>query len=69
MARMAHEGQEYVARYPHEERGAYEVRRGRESGGLSLTWLLTGAAVVGLGALAWYHFGADLRRYLKIKSM
>ncbi len=31
--------------------------------------LLTGLVVVGLGALAWYYLGPDLRRYLKIRSM
>jgi len=31
--------------------------------------LVTGLVVVGLGALAWYYLGPDLRRYLKIKSM
>jgi hypothetical protein len=30
---------------------------------------LTGLAVVGLGALAWYYLGPDLRRYLKIRNM
>ncbi len=34
------------------------------------TGLLVGGLVaVGLGALAWYYLGPDLRRYLKIKSM
>jgi hypothetical protein len=31
--------------------------------------LLGGLALAGLGALAWYYIGPDLRRYLKIKSM
>jgi hypothetical protein len=31
--------------------------------------LVTGAVVVGLGLLAWYYVGPDLRRYLKIHSM
>lgn len=39
------------------------------SGGLSTGWLLAGLAVVGLGALAWYYLGPDLKRYLKIRNM
>lgn len=38
---------------------------GRGGNGL----LLAGLAVVGLGALALYYLGPDLRRYLKIRNM
>jgi hypothetical protein len=31
--------------------------------------LLAGLAAVGLGALAWYYLGPDLRRYIKISRM
>ena len=31
--------------------------------------LIAGLTVLGLGALAWYFWGPDLRRYLKIRSM
>ncbi|HZV07030.1 MAG TPA: hypothetical protein VE999_18250 [Gemmataceae bacterium] len=31
--------------------------------------LLAGLAVVGLGALAWYYFGPELRRYIKVSRM
>jgi hypothetical protein len=31
--------------------------------------LLTGLVVVGLGALAWYVIGPDIKRYMKIRSM
>jgi hypothetical protein len=35
-----------------------------------LTGLEIGAlVVVGLGLVAWYYLGADLRRYMKIRSM
>jgi hypothetical protein len=37
--------------------------------GLPSGWLITGLTVLGLGALAWYYLGPDLRRYLKIRSM
>jgi hypothetical protein len=30
---------------------------------------LAGLAAVGLGGLAWYYLGPDLRRYLKIRHM
>jgi len=32
-------------------------------------WGLVGLTVLGLGALAWYSFGPDLVRYLKIRNM
>lgn len=32
-------------------------------------WLLAGLAALGLGALAWYYLGPDLRRYIKISRM
>ncbi len=42
----------------------------RRRGGLPIPGLLVGGLVVaGLGALAWYYFGPDLRRYLKIRNM
>jgi hypothetical protein len=31
--------------------------------------LLAGLAALGVGVWAWYYFGPDLRRYLKIRSM
>lgn len=31
--------------------------------------LLTGLALIGIGALAWHYLGPDLRRYMKIRSM
>jgi hypothetical protein len=43
--------------------------RSRPGGLLSNPWLIGGLAAVGLGALAWYYLGPDLRRYLKIRSM
>jgi hypothetical protein len=46
----------------------YELRERYGRGGLS-GWVVTGLVVAGLGALAWYYLGPDLRRYLKIKSM
>jgi hypothetical protein len=36
---------------------------------LSTSWLITGLAVVGLGVLAWYYLGPDLKRYPKIRAM
>jgi hypothetical protein len=31
--------------------------------------VVTGLVVVGLGVMAWYYLGPDLRRYLKIEQM
>jgi len=39
------------------------------SGGISTGWLIAGLAAAGIGAWALYHFGPDLRRYLKIERM
>ena len=32
-------------------------------------WPVVGLAAVGLGLLAWYSFGPDLKRYMKIRNM
>jgi hypothetical protein len=45
------------------------VERGRYLGRPGPGLLTTGLVLLGLGALAWYYLGPDLRRYLKIKSM
>jgi hypothetical protein len=31
--------------------------------------IVAGAIAIGVGAVGWYLFGPDLRRYLKIRSM
>jgi hypothetical protein len=41
----------------------------RGSRGSSTGLLVTGLAVIGLGALAWYYLGPDLVRYMKIERM
>jgi hypothetical protein len=53
--------EEWQRRYPP------DWRPGRRRSGSGL--LLAGLALAGLGALAWYYLGPDLRRYLKIRSM
>ncbi len=61
----------------HADRGvrmAGDGRRGHEveewqSGRRFPGWLAAGLIAAGLGALAFYYLGPDLRRYLKIKSM
>jgi hypothetical protein len=53
--------QEARARHPGSRNGAYTAP--------SLGLMLTGAAVIGLGALAWWKFGSDLKRYIKISRM
>jgi hypothetical protein len=52
-----------------EWRGGYEVERGYRRSGSGTGLLIAGAAAVGLGLLAWYYLGPDLRRYLKIRNM
>jgi hypothetical protein len=32
-------------------------------------WMVAGLVAVGAGAWAWYMFGPDLRRYLRIREM
>ncbi len=69
-----------MSRLTGEEQGRLSQGRGQgwgpprtqprnNSSGPSLSLLLTGAAVIGLGLLAWNYLGPDLRRYLKIRSM
>jgi hypothetical protein len=68
MSRLSSEHAAGSYRMPAEDwRDRYEVadRRGPRLPGL----LVTGLVVAGLGALAWYYLGPDVRRYLKIRSM
>ena len=37
--------------------------------GVSPGWLLAGVAVAAVGVWAWYHFGPDFRRYVKMERM
>jgi len=53
-----------------EAQGRYDVsRRTRATGEPSWGLLVTGLTLVGVGILAWNYIGADLLRYLKIRSM
>jgi hypothetical protein len=45
------------------------LARRTERGGLSPAVLIAGAAVIGLGYLAWTYLGPDLKRYMKIHNM
>lgn len=53
-----------------EGRGRYDVA-GRDHGfaGLPVNWMIAGLVVLGLGVLAWRHFGPDVIRYMKIRDM
>jgi hypothetical protein len=42
---------------------------GNGRGGDNTTLLLAGLAVVGLGALAWFYLGDDVRRYIRMETM
>jgi hypothetical protein len=46
---------------------SYPMRR--DGSGLARNLVVAGLAVAGIGALAWYYFGPDLRRYIKMSSM
>ncbi len=50
-------------------RGGYAMAKRPRSGGMPWGLILGGAAVVGLGILAWNYIGPDLRRYMKIRDM
>jgi hypothetical protein len=70
MSRLAAEAQAYRSPASSEPWRGQPATTGRaRSGGISPGWLITGLAVVGLGALAWYYLGPDLRRYMKIRNM
>jgi hypothetical protein len=56
------QGEEWRAGYP-------PPGRSRDYGGPPLGLVVTGLVVVGLGVMAWYYLGPDLRRYLKIEQM
>jgi hypothetical protein len=56
--------------YPGEDRRRFPANFGQErSAGFPWGLVLTGAAVVGLGLLAWQFLGPDVKRYLKIRNM
>jgi hypothetical protein len=50
-----------------EEQTLHLPRLGR--GGISAGWLIAGLAAVGIGAWMAWHFGPDLRRYIKMERM
>jgi hypothetical protein len=50
-------------------RGRSFLSRREEPWEPSTRWAVAGLVVLGLGALAWYYLGPDVRRYLKIHSM
>ncbi len=69
MSRLMAEQQELLSRPRYERQEDYErVEREPSRGGVS-GWLIAGLVAAGLGALAWYYLGPDLRRYLKIRNM
>ena len=66
MSRLTSEYPERVYSSSEEKRGrGLRERVGSKGPGL----MIAGLAALGLGALAWYYFEPDVRRYLKIRSM
>ncbi len=43
--------------------------RRTDEAGTSHRLLIGGLILLGLGCLAWYYVGPDMRRYMKIRSM
>ncbi len=68
MSRMPTDYPDRGARRAGEGRRGYDVREW-DTGGRFPGWLVAGLALAGLGALAFYYFGPDLRRYLKMERM
>jgi hypothetical protein len=70
MSRLTSEQRELWSRSPGNAwEGRSDLTERSGYGGRSSDWLLAALIIGGLGALAWYYLGPDLRRYLKIRSM
>lgn len=69
MASHSSERPAFVPRPPSEP-GRYSAATRGSGGGQSSSGLLAaGLVAAGLGVLAWYYLGPDVRRYLKIRRM
>jgi hypothetical protein len=68
MSRLSEYPESAVRVQREDYRRRYDMGDRYSRGGLS-GWVVTGLALAGLGALAWYYLGPDLRRYLKIRNM
>jgi hypothetical protein len=70
MSNAAYDYQNQSVRSPAGQWGErFEPARLVEGAKSHLGLTLAGVAALGLGGLAWYYFGPDLRRYLKIRHM
>jgi hypothetical protein len=60
----------YYPRPGAEWRGHHGMEpRRQQSSDVPWGLIVAGAAVVGLGIMAWNYFGPDFTRYMKIRSM
>jgi hypothetical protein len=58
-----------ASRAARERERQYDLARRDGHAGPGLGLPIAGIAALGLAGLAWYYFGPDLRRYLKLRSM
>jgi hypothetical protein len=70
MARLTSDYQAYLPRLSgHGGWGRSSLSPRSESSGASRNMLIAGLLVIGVGALAFYVLGPDVKRYMKMRDM
>jgi uncharacterized protein DUF6893 len=69
MSRLTSKQQALLSRRRGRHEEEYDLAEREHSRGRVSGWLIAGLVVAGLGALAFYYLGPDLRRYIKIEKM
>jgi hypothetical protein len=69
MSNVAPDNPQSMRRQDDDWRPARYYPAPRHNGGLPGGLLLTGLVVAGLGVMAWYYLGPDLKRYIKMSNM
>jgi hypothetical protein len=49
--------------------GRHSLSRREEPFGASRGLVVAGVVAVGIGLLAWYYIGPDVKRYMKLRNM